>query len=130
MAPPWPFANPWVVLMPEWGFTNKGFLPKPFDVIAQEIKDDWLLPGKTRRSSPEGREEADDLPEVNHIPDIAECQSEKSEKTKKIKVKVLVYQGIFLTGAHYHFIFRRKKEKKRKQRKRKRRKIVTSWRSS
>lgn len=27
--------------MPEWGFTDKGFLPKPFDVIAQEIKDDW-----------------------------------------------------------------------------------------
>jgi uncharacterized phage protein gp47/JayE len=24
-----------------WGFSDKGFLPKPFDVIAQEIKDDW-----------------------------------------------------------------------------------------
>ena len=27
--------------MAEWGFTNNGFLPKPFEVIAQEIKDDW-----------------------------------------------------------------------------------------
>jgi uncharacterized phage protein gp47/JayE len=27
--------------MLKWGFTDKGFLPKPFEVIAQEIKDDW-----------------------------------------------------------------------------------------
>jgi len=56
----------------------------------KKIKDDWLLPGKTRRSSPEGREEADDPPEVNHIPDVSESISEKLEKPKRSKVKVIL----------------------------------------
>lgn len=67
----------------------------------KEIKDDWLLPGKTRRSSPEGREEADDLPEVNHIPDVSETTSDKSEKPKKIKVKVLFLLTFKLNRAKF-----------------------------
>jgi hypothetical protein len=84
----------------------------------KEIKDDWLLPGKTRRSSPEGREEADDPPEVNHIPDIAENKSEQSDKPKKIKVKVIFLQ-LFLLVLNAVVLFAegkgRKEENKRKE---------------
>ncbi|XP_059487930.1 rab-like protein 6 isoform X2 [Neocloeon triangulifer] len=43
-----------------------------------DMKEDWLIPGKNRRGSPEGREEADEPPEI--VP-------AKMEKTKKSKDK-------------------------------------------
>jgi len=55
------------------------------DASEEDIKEDWLLPGKTRRSSPEGREEAKEPPEVKlgHF-----LEPDKVEKTKKSKEKV------------------------------------------
>src|SRR3989338_5902489 len=39
--------------MAKWGFSDQGFVPKPFDVIEQEIKDDWQRSIKaTLRFSP------------------------------------------------------------------------------
>ncbi|CAB3382053.1 Hypothetical predicted protein [Cloeon dipterum] len=67
-----------------------------------DIREDWLIPGKARRSSPEGREEADDTPEANSPVSL---KAEKVEKPKKSKEKKEKGEK------------KKSKEKKKKQRK-------------